>query len=205
MLVVNPTTGFATLQNQSAQSVELISYTISSASNSLLPSYAGSGRPNWFKVNPTTHDLSEVGSTSSILLGEGGEVDLGLAWSTAGFQDLTFAYQTPAGTLLPGTVSFGQKAVIGVPGDYNGNGVVDAADYVVWRKGGPLLNEVADPSINSPADYTEWRARFGNTSASGSGAGSGALTSQQVPEPAAWLLTILGVAQVALCRKTNRS
>ena len=35
-------------------------------------------------------------------------------------------------TILPG----------GVPGDYNGNGVVDMADYVLWRNGGPLQNEV---------------------------------------------------------------
>ena len=30
----------------------------------------------------------------------------------------------------------------GVPGDYNGNGKVDAADYVLYRNGGPLQNEV---------------------------------------------------------------
>ena len=33
---------------------------------------------------------------------------------------------------------------VGVPGDFNNNGVVDAADYVLWRKGGPLQNEVDD-------------------------------------------------------------
>jgi hypothetical protein len=49
----------------------------------------------------------------------------------------------------------------GVPGDYNGNGVVDGADYVLWRKGGPLANEVDDRSVVNEADYTAWRARFG--------------------------------------------
>ena len=40
----------------------------------------------------------------------------------------------------------------GLPGDFNANGTVDAADYVVWRKnGGP------------PADYNQWRAHFGET------------------------------------------
>ena len=29
-----------------------------------------------------------------------------------------------------------------VAGDYNGNGTVDAADYVSWRNGGTLVNEV---------------------------------------------------------------
>ncbi len=40
-----------------------------------------------------------------------------------------------------------------LPGDYNGNGTVDAADYVLWRKGGPLLNEVNSPGTVNAADY----------------------------------------------------
>ena len=44
--------------------------------------------------------------------------------------------------------------------DYNGNGVVDAADYVLWRKGGPLLNDPT-PADVGPDDYTYWRLRFG--------------------------------------------
>ena len=87
----------------------------------------------------------------------------------------------------------------GVPGDYNGNGKVDGADYVVWRNGGPLQNEVADPSVISPADYTEWRARFGNISGSGSG-----LSNSAVPEPnGALLLLFAGAARWA--RRRSRA
>ena len=44
--------------------------------------------------------------------------------------------------------------VVGVPGDYNNNGVVDAADYVLWRKGGPLQNEVDTPgTVNAAGLY----------------------------------------------------
>ena len=75
------------------------------------------------------------------------------------------------------------------PGDYNGNGTVDAADYVLWRNGGPLMNEVADPGTVSPADYTEWRARFGNMAASGSSATIGV-----VPEPGSALLLVIACA-----------
>jgi hypothetical protein len=78
----------------------------------------------------------------------------------------------------------------GVPGDYNNNGVVDAADYVVWRNGGPLANEIDNPGTVNGADYTEWRARFGNTSGSGSGHD---IAAAAVPEPAALLLTVLAV------------
>ncbi len=50
----------------------------------------------------------------------------------------------------------------GSPGDYNHNGVVDAGDYVIWRK---------DPASNGGAGgYTTWRQNFGNT-AGGNGVG----------------------------------
>jgi hypothetical protein len=45
--------------------------------------------------------------------------------------------------------------------DYNGNGVVDAADYVLWRNGGPLQNDLT-PGVQ-PDDYNVWRAHFGRT------------------------------------------
>jgi hypothetical protein len=51
----------------------------------------------------------------------------------------------------------------GVPYDYNSNGVVDAADYVQWRNGGPqpLYN---DPTFGVQAeDYNAWRANFGGS------------------------------------------
>jgi formylglycine-generating enzyme required for sulfatase activity len=78
----------------------------------------------------------------------------------------------------------------GVPGDYNGNGTVDAADYVMWRKGGPLVNEVNAPGTVNAQDYTEWRMRFGNNTPPGSGAGGG-LESTSVPEPSASVLAAL--------------
>ncbi len=43
----------------------------------------------------------------------------------------------------------------GITGDFNNNGVVDAADYVLWRNGGPLMN---DPTNGvQPEDYGVWR------------------------------------------------
>jgi hypothetical protein len=82
-----------------------------------------------------------------------------------------------------------------VEGDYNGNGKVDAADYVLWRDGGPLANEVADPGTVSPADYTEWRARFGNPPAGNS------LGSSSVPEPSCGMMLLCAAA----CRLAVRS
>jgi hypothetical protein len=61
-----------------------------------------------------------------------------------------------------------ERPAAGNPGDYNGNGTVDAADYVVWRDGGPLMNEGASTGMVDVEDYNFWRARFGATSGSGS-------------------------------------
>jgi hypothetical protein len=85
-----------------------------------------------------------------------------------------------------------ERPPFGVPGDYNGNSVVDAADYVLWRNGGPLQNEVATPGTVTPDDYNEWRSRFGNTS----GAGSVAGLTHVVPEPST---AILAAAVVLAC------
>lgn len=50
-----------------------------------------------------------------------------------------------------------------LPGDYTGDGRVDAADYTRWRDGGPLLNESASPGVVNAADYTTWAAAYGST------------------------------------------
>jgi hypothetical protein len=111
--------------------------------------------------------------------------------------------------VISGTTTAGQRqmftimvssAVTEVPGDYNGNGTVDTADYVLWRKGGPLINEVDAPGVVNAADYTEWRARFGNA---GSGAGASAIGA--VPEPTSLVLLILGAAGGGVRRGQGRA
>jgi pectate lyase len=66
-------------------------------------------------------------------------------------------------------------------GDYNNDGAVDPADYVVWRKamaGGIMLaNETASPGIVDNEDFDEWKGNFGATSGEGSSANAA------VPEP----------------------
>lgn len=85
----------------------------------------------------------------------------------------------------------------GVPGDYNGNSAVDAADYVLWRNGGSLANEGATPGSNTPEDYSYWRSRFGATSAN---AGA-AYVSNAVPEPAVTVLLVGVLAALSTCRE----
>jgi hypothetical protein len=78
-------------------------------------------------------------------------------------------------------------------GDYNHNGVIDAADYPVWLKG---LGTVFTQN-----DYTVWRSHFGQTA----GRGAGASVSPAVPEPTT--LVMLITAMLAMCarRRTTMS
>lgn len=78
-----------------------------------------------------------------------------------------------------------------LPGDFNHDGKVDAADYVVWRKTG-----------GSQADYNTWRANFGLPNLPGSGASVG--PNSAVPEPATMLLVAVGNAAVALMSARQR-
>ena len=81
------------------------------------------------------------------------------------------------------------RVPVSVPGDYNNNSVVDAADYIVWRdkRGAPtgtLPNDV-DGGVIGPAQYATWRANFGNT------VGNSSVSTASVPEPASLLLLLL--------------
>jgi hypothetical protein len=86
------------------------------------------------------------------------------------------------------------SGVAGLPGDFNFDGTVDAADYVVWRKGlGTTYNQ---------NDYGVWRAHFGASLGPGSGAAlpSANPLSAAVPEPATSVLLILATAGWCLRR-----
>jgi hypothetical protein len=95
----------------------------------------------------------------------------------------------------PGVVG---SAAVGVPGDFNNNGTVDAADYVLWRNGGPLQNEIDNPGTVDEADYTSWQARFGAVSASGA-----ALAGATVPEPAGALVAFVIWLYLAAARTSR--
>jgi hypothetical protein len=107
----------------------------------------------------------------------------------------------------------GDQGTVVKAGDYGpADSLVNAADYVTWRKsvgGTTLANETVSPGTVDEADYTEWRAHFGkdysqittiidNVRFANAGSGSGALAATGVPEPSS--VALLLVAMLALGR-----
>ena len=92
----------------------------------------------------------------------------------------------------------------GLPGDYNSDGVVNAADYVVWRNNNgtnvALANERADantPGVADQEDYDFWVAQYSGGMGTAHGVG--------VPEPTAWLLVAIAALAWAGSRRSFSS
>ena len=199
VLVVDPASGATRLENQSTLSVDIDGYKITSASGSLLPANGNwnslddqnAAGGDWRESNPTVNQLVELKPSGEALFSGGTNFNMGSLFKTTaagGTQDLIFEY------LIPDDSEFHEGVVVyrslaSLQGDYNMNGVVDAADYVVWRN-----------SIGTPAAYNTWRANFGRTAASGSLVAA----STSVPEPASLVLVIAAACPLVMRRRRVR-
>jgi hypothetical protein len=103
--------------------------------------------------------------------------------------DAVFVITTP-----PITTIGGQELL----GDFNDDGAVDAADYVVWRKNdGGTTALPNDDDLGTPIraeHYTLWRAHFGEMPTTGIGSGGA------IPEPGTFVLTAAGLLLLGACR-----
>jgi hypothetical protein len=102
-------------------------------------------------------------------------LSLGSAFQMGGaHESLTFQYRD----MLTGSVVTGEidlEVVAGLDGDFNQDGTVDAADYVMWRK-------------TNVGSYADWVRDFGETLPGG---GGNSLNNTNVPEPrTVWLVAI---------------
>ena len=96
------------------------------------------------------------------------------------------------------------NGITDLSGDYNRDGAVDAADYVMWRKtfgqNVTLSGSGADgdgDGIIGQGDYSHWRNRFGNTN------GGGQSASSLVPELAPVQMMILLIVGTLFWRRSK--
>jgi T5SS/PEP-CTERM-associated repeat protein len=111
--------------------------------------------------------------------------------NTANLNGSFIVYYGPGSPIDPDQVVLASFLHAGPAGDYNNNGIVDAADYTVWRDNlgappGTLINDV-DGGVIDQDQYDTWKANFGNSS------GSSSQSNAAVPEPATWLLLTMAV------------
>lgn len=126
----------------------------------------------------------------------------------------TPAPQPTNGTESSWAVPYGTKLTntLGAPnflfGDYNKDGVVDTADYTIWRDtvgiaGTESAHPAADPNhdfLVNELDYQIWKNNFGQPD---SGAGAGTIGFAGVPEPATMWLFAVGGAMMSKTRRTR--
>jgi autotransporter-associated beta strand protein len=110
-----------------------------------------------------------------------GHYDL-INYGTLGGSLSALSVPTAPGNLKYSLVDSGSaiSLLVSLLGDFNNDGMVGNADYVVWRKG---LG-----TTHTPADYDVWRAHFGETPNPGPGVGAAGA----VPEPASAVLLLFG-------------
>ena len=158
-------------------------------------------------VTPFVHNGNVLTDGSPLLNGRVPHPDLTAGFDYARYFDLS---SLPAGLAnadllntgaVPDSVLLQLLAPGPVPptGDYNQDFVVDAADYLIWRRAlasGDLNADGDRNSVINSADYDIWRSHFGET------ASGAALLSAIVPEPshARFMVCVAVAAALALRR-----
>jgi hypothetical protein len=153
-------------------------------------SYPGYTPSSWnFNHDPSkfVHLVHTEPSAANML------ADLNLAmWRNAGGIYVTDDVLPNPWNRLPSYWTSLVDAVAAINADLNGDGVVDAADYVLWRE-----------NDGSQAGYDAWRANFARTT------GAGLPVDVAVPEPAGRILLLFGAAarscRIRPCRPRRRS
>ena len=126
--------------------------------------------------------------TQSLLVGADGTVDFSGFY---GDYEITIGSQTFDLSLLKGTEAY---SLIVAPGDYNGDGSVDAADYTLWRdtlgSNEDLRADGNGDRVVDSSDYDIWKSAFGTESSLGAAAVGPA--GKMAPEPATVGLLLVG-------------
>jgi hypothetical protein len=98
------------------------------------------------------------------------------------FNVIKIFYGNGAGGFVQNTINTIHYLKSVTTGDFNKDGIVDARDYIYWRK-----------TNGTATNYQLWRSNLGNRSGGvfGAGADAGGLTIGNVPEPSAGFLVLM--------------
>lgn len=205
VLAIDADTGAASMRNASPFfDVSIAAYTISSASGKLQSgvggwqSFADQSLAGWDEAdNSTRFRITEFNTADgSLLTGQGPAALLGQLLSINGapidLSDLKFEFLLATGETMEGVIEF---ASVGNRGDFDSDGDVDGADFLVWQRtlGATVspLGSGADGNANGvvdAGDVTIWKSGFS--------ADRSAPVSATVPEPSS---TTLAIILLALC------
>ena len=209
-LEVNPETGEVFLVG-GASDVAIDRYSISSAGGLESGSFDGIGGDSGLPLGDGSGNGWELGGVQSdsylteFFLGAGTgastldtsfRASLGTIYdTTADTRDLMVTYHLTDGTLISGGAIY-TTTPAGTPGDFNDDGLVDIADYVVWRNhlgssfdlNGNGNETGGSAGVVDAADYSLWKSNFGTGST-----GSLAEVQAAVPEPSSLCLLALGL------------
>ncbi len=201
-LIVNTQSGDVSLAG-GVDAADLDFYEIRSADGGLLDgSFTGlqaAGFEGWDRngaIGPTSLSESYLGPTGTeftTIAAGASAVSLGAVYDTVGggTQDLRLYYYDVDGNEYQGYVEY----VSSLLPDFNGDGMVNLADYTVWRDnlgatGVSFAQGDATGDGNvTMADYKQWKAHFGEVVASVS-----ALSAATVPEPSTLVVACLAAA-----------
>ncbi|QDU55080.1 LamG-like jellyroll fold domain-containing protein [Aeoliella mucimassa] len=129
-------------------------------------------------------------------------ISLGSIFRTDMPQDLSFIYRDASGVYVEGDVTY--VSTPAMAGDFNGDGMVNLADYTVWRDNLGSSDESAfAPGTGNgggidASDYQAWKSNFGATSGSLS-----AVEAANVPEPATIMVVFLAMAAFGVRRSAR--
>jgi hypothetical protein len=142
---------------------------------------AGGLRIDWSAVQ-----IGESGLPNGVYSHVGSVVDATPASSSWNFNQLGFFLYggSLTGTIIVDDVNVSLSAA-GVPGDYNGDSLVDAADYTMWRDtlgqtGTGLAADGDNSGTIDELDFEFWKLSYGM----GTGGAGSATEFAAVPEPA---------------------
>jgi GH35 family endo-1,4-beta-xylanase len=132
--------------------------------------------------------MAEWSTEEQLLVSPDGTIDF---TGFYGDYEITIGDETFEISLVKGITDYSLAVAPFLPGDFNGDGLVDAGDYTTWRDG--LGGDFG------PEGFDEWREGFGGVL----GEGVNAIHAAAVPEPSA-LVMVLAAAVVGCLRRSVR-